>query len=191
MEIDYDALKMDNELLEDRNKYFKAIGYLNYLSLFSSPDAMCVSSILSAYTQKPTKLALKSVTKVFPYFLGTSNKRLKIDLHIDAFFKTTKEKDLNSRSGYIVFCNGNPFTWYSKRQSLTSLSTEEAEVSAANAGIRALPWLRSLVPKVYEDNANAVLWITDLDIKMYMINFEIKLALARECYENGILIIHS
>ena len=140
---------------------------------------------------KTYEACIEKCHQSFSLLSRTSNKRLKIDLHIDAFFKTTKEKDLNSRSGYIVFCNGNPFTWYSKRQSLTSLSTEEAEVSAANAGIRALPWLRSLVPKVYEDNANAVLWITDLDIKMYMINFEIKLALARECYENGILIIHS
>jgi hypothetical protein len=83
---------------------------------------------------------------------------------------------------------------------LTLLSTEEAEFIAANEGIRALSWVRSLVvelglnfvkPKVYKDNGSAVLWITDLKIKMKTIHFDIQLAFAHKCYENGIFIIQS
>jgi hypothetical protein len=72
MHIDFNASKMDNELLSDP----EAFGYLNYLSLSSRPDVMCVSPILSAYSQKPTKLGWQAVTKVFVYLLGTSNQGL-------------------------------------------------------------------------------------------------------------------
>jgi len=100
---------------------------------------------------------------------------------------------LKSRSGYIAFLNRNPLFWFSKRQPLTSQSTEEAEVLAANGGVRALCWLRNIMmesgllfakPRFYEDNTNAILWITESKVKMRSINFDVKLALSRECHED-------
>ena len=51
MDIHFNALKLHNELLEDKSKSLRPIRCLNYLSLSSRPDVMCVSSILS-YTLK-------------------------------------------------------------------------------------------------------------------------------------------
>ena len=100
---------------------------------------------------------------------------------------------MKSRSGYIAFLNRNPLFWFSKCQPLTYQSTEEAEVIAANEGVRAFCWLRNIMiesgllfakPRVYEDNANAILWITESKFKMRSIHFDVKLALSRECYED-------
>jgi len=47
---------------------------------------------------------------------------VKIDVYVDASFKSPQEKDLKPRDGHIFFCNGHPLAWYYKRQPLTSLS---------------------------------------------------------------------
>ena len=139
--IDFNGLKSGVEVLETRDLYLKAMGYLNYLSLFSRPDIMCVASILSSYSEKPTKLAWRAVVTVFGYLLGTKSRSLFyqfnddpesassiIDVHIDASFKSPQEKELKSRYRYIPFLNRNPLFWFSTRQPLTSQSTEEAQL---------------------------------------------------------------
>ena len=109
---------------------------------------MYISSILSGFSQKPSKLAWLAVKKVFAYLLfDTKNKSLfykfssdprsvsfALDVYVDASLKSPQEKDLKSRSGYVIFVNKNPFTWFSRRQSLTCQSTEEAEVISAKQG---------------------------------------------------------
>jgi len=120
-----------------------------------------------------------------------------IDVYVDASFKSPQEKELKSRSGCIAFLNRNPLFWVSKRQPLTSQSTEEAEVIAANEGVRALCWLRNIMiescllfakPRVNEDNANDILCITASKVKMIAIHFDVKLGgfgegIAREAFE--------
>jgi len=76
LSIDLNGLKSGVEVQENRDLYFKAIGCLNYLSLSSRPGIMCVVSILSSYSQKPTKLAWRSVVKVFAYLLGKKSRSL-------------------------------------------------------------------------------------------------------------------
>ena len=154
---DFNGFKSGVEVLETRDLYLKAIGYLNYLSLFSRPDIMCVASILSSYSEKPTKLAWRAVVKVFAYLLGIKSRSLFHRLndgseilfnycaYVDASFKSLQEKELKSRSRYIAFLDRNPLFWFSKRQPLTSQSTEEAEVIAANEGVRALCGLRNIM----------------------------------------------
>ena len=46
-------------------------------------------------------------------------------------------------------------------------------------------------PRVYEDNANAILWITESRVKMGSIHFDVKLALSRECNEDDMFEIVS
>ena len=100
----------------------------------------------------------------------------------------------------MAFLNLNPLFWFSKLQPLTSQSTEEGEVIAANERVRALFWLRNIMiesgllfakPRVYEDNANAILWITESKFKMRSIHFDVKLALSRECNEDDMFEIVS
>ena len=52
LSIDLNGLKSGVEVLENRDLYLKAIGYLNNLCLSSRPNTMCVASILSSYSQK-------------------------------------------------------------------------------------------------------------------------------------------
>jgi hypothetical protein len=39
---------------------------------------------------------------------------------------------------------------------------------------------------VFEDDYNAILWVTKPQVKMRSIRFDIKLVLARECCEDGV-----
>jgi hypothetical protein len=68
--IDFNVLKLNTV------QYFKAIGYHNYLALSSTPDVMCIYPILSAFSQKLTKLAWRAVIKIFAHLLGKKNKIL-------------------------------------------------------------------------------------------------------------------
>ena len=72
-------MKSGVEVLENQELDLKAIGYFNYLSLSSRQDIMCVASILSSYSQKPTKLARRAVVIVFAYLLGTKSGSFFID----------------------------------------------------------------------------------------------------------------
>jgi hypothetical protein len=68
MNIEFNPLKMDNEVLEDRNKYLKATGYLGYLLfIFKSLCNVRLVNLIGA---------LKSVFEVFSYLLETSNQGL-------------------------------------------------------------------------------------------------------------------
>ena len=70
-----------------------------------------------------------------------------------------------STSGLVVFLNGGPISWKSKKQSTNSTATLEAEMKAAALVGMELVWLRDLVcelgveqgcVRVMEDNAGCV-----------------------------------
>src|SRR5699024_10304737 len=70
----------------------------------------------------------------------------------------------NSVSGVILFWNGSPVTWYSRKQATSATSAAEAEVYALSDGLKDLAWLHQLLtdlklnPKfvVYSDNQPAI-----------------------------------
>jgi hypothetical protein len=66
------------------------------------------------------------------YFLG----------YADASFGNTE--DLKSITGYVFMMAGGAITWFSKKQSITAMSTTEAEYIALSEAAREARWLRNL-----------------------------------------------
>jgi len=72
-----------------------------------------------------------------------------------------------SRTGYIILYGGDPVSWLSKRQTKVALSSNDAEIFAANEALRETMALRNMLIElglaqkhpiqVYEDNAQSIL----------------------------------
>jgi hypothetical protein len=119
----------------------------------------------------------------------------KIEIFVDANFNDPQLKN-KSRSGYLVFVNGCLLNWYSKKQSIMALSTEEAEVYAANEGARSIAWLLNFldelnlkyqIPVMYEDCTNAILWINERKSTMRTRHFQLRLEFIREMVADNLL----
>jgi hypothetical protein len=128
-------------------------------------------------------------------FFNQDKDSFAVDFYVDASLKFPQEKETKSRSGFVIPLNGNHFTCLPKRQPLTCQSTEDAKLFGANERIRTLCSIRDLFletgtdftkPKVFEDNSNAIVWVSEPKLKMCSIHFDAKLALARECNEDGV-----
>jgi hypothetical protein len=76
------------------------------------------------------------------------------------------------------------------------MSTEEAEVYAANEGAKSIAWLLNFlnelkfeyeIPTMYEDCNNAILWINEKKSTMRTRHFHLRLQFVREMVEDNML----
>ena len=154
--------------------YREYIGKMMYLMVCTRPDIAFAVNFLARFCAAPEKRHLYSVLKLARYLKGTKamglfyprkkdNEAPEYDLigYVDAAFGDC----LNTRksTGGFIFCfNGSPITWQSKRQTIVTTSSTEAEYVAAYEGTKEAMWLRNLfedmgcVPEgptiLYEDN---------------------------------------
>ena len=197
----------DNDVLPNNEQYRKIIGALLYYSINSRPDISAAVAILSRKVESPTKTDLNEVKRVLRYLKATKEKRLRLsnaDKYgtIETFCDADWASDVidrKSMSGVIIFFNGGPVHWFSRKQSLVTLSSTEAEyISLSEAG-KEIKWFKMLLEDfncqqtepiiVNEDNQSCIRLASDeksvnrskhIDIKFHYIrdmvaNNEIKL----------------
>lgn len=77
-------------------------------------------------------------------------------------------RDHVSTSGFILFMNGGPVAWYSRKKKCIALSSTEAEYIALADCVKSLVRLRGLLQElrsnlspttVYEDNQSCISWV--------------------------------
>ena len=159
-----------------------------YAAQLCRPDILFAVCKLSRYLNEPTFIHMTQAKRVLVYLYTTKHKgitygnkihgmighNLKFDTifgYADADFAA----DLDSRkstTGWIFMYNGGAISWRSNQQSITALSTSEAEymsLSDAAKEARSLPKLNhSLDTKnqnkitIYEDNRGAEKWTRTL-----------------------------
>ncbi|KAF4040295.1 hypothetical protein GN244_ATG07488 [Phytophthora infestans] len=96
--------------------------------------------LLAQETDRPSIAVKKSVDRVFRYLNGTRDFGLMFQSHgdqglvvyYDAAF--SRERESRSSTGYAIFYNGNLAEWGSKKQSMVTLSSTEAEYIAMSSG---------------------------------------------------------
>jgi muramidase (phage lysozyme) len=134
----------------DAFMYQSLVGGLLYASTGTRPDiafAICLlSRANNCYTQAHIDAALKVLryayhTRDMGLIFGTSHESFVG--YCDASFAGDTERR-RSTSGYVFLLFGGAVSWYSRRQDIVAMSTQEAEYIAACAAGKQALWLRTL-----------------------------------------------
>eukprot|EP00043_Microstomoeca_roanoka_P020225 m.240936 g.240936 ORF g.240936 m.240936 type:complete len:1206 (-) comp17131_c4_seq9:277-3894(-) len=131
----------------------KLLGILTYLASTCRPDLAYAASILASDNNNNNKEEKMSNLKralqyahTQKYSLTTTTKDNMIRAYADASY--ANDKDRKSRTGYLVTINNMPVSWQSSRQSVTALSSAEAEYIALTEVTKDVLWLRCLMEEL-------------------------------------------
>ena len=143
----------DEGRLVDVDQYQRLVGRLIYLS-HTRPDIAFAVSIVSQHMHSPKETHLQAVYRILRYLKGSPGKGLLfskspnrgVEVFSDADWAGSKV-DRRSTTGYCTFIWGNLVTWRSKKQSVVSRSSAEAELRAVAQGVCEGLWIK----KVFRD----------------------------------------
>lgn len=132
--------------------YTSLLGGLLYLATHTRPDISYPVGVLARYSQRPTTQHWSALKDVLRYTAGTSHLRLHLGGAsgdgLQGWCDADWAGDLDSRrstTGFVFKYGGGAITWASKRQGVVTMSTAEAEYTAASAAAREAIWLRGLL----------------------------------------------
>ncbi|PON83175.1 hypothetical protein TorRG33x02_210090 [Trema orientale] len=138
----------------DEGRYQRLVGRLIYLS-HTRPDIAFAVSTVSQFMDSPCEAHLEAVYRILKYLKGTAGRGLFFKKNskrsIEAFTDADWAGDIDDRkstSGYCTFVWGNLVTWRSKKQSVVSRSSAEAEFRAVAQGICELLWLKMMLEEL-------------------------------------------
>ena len=134
--------------------YLRLLGGLLYLATHTRPDIAFVLGALARFSQRPTTAHWAALKSVLRYLAGTAHLRLHLggsSPTLQGWCDADWAGDLDSRrstTGYIFTFGDGAITWASKRQGVVTMSTAEAEYTAASAAAREALWLRALLAEL-------------------------------------------
>lgn len=166
-------VEQDTSNVESLFPYREAVGALMYLMLGSTPDLSYTVSVLSRHLENPNREDWLKVKRALRYIAGTINKCIlyKFDCEpgILSCYSDSDYAGCNdtgrSTSGAVFIYSGGAISWFSQRQSVTALSTTEAELIACSECAKEAIWLKRLfqeitslndVPIIFVDNIAAI-----------------------------------
>ena len=142
----------DRNIGDQSNSYTRLIGELQFIANATWPDIAHAISRLSSYTANPTMQHISTLKHVLRYLSGTRAYGITYsDVlghpnhflgYANAAFANADEQKSTSR--YVFMMAGEVITWHSKKQSITALSSMEAEYITLSEVAQEVRWLRSL-----------------------------------------------
>ena len=123
----------------------------NWLATRTRPDISCYTSVLASACSKFATWSLELAKKMLRFLKGTKSKGIiitgsgdegQLDVWTDAGYAGT---NTHSQSALVVTWAGNIVVWRSSRQSVSALSTAEAELYSATLGWQIVEGLRQLI----------------------------------------------
>ena len=138
----------------NKERYQRLVGWLIYLC-HTRPDISYAVSVVSRYMHDPRSGHLDAVYRILRYLKNSPGKgllfkshgHLNVEGYCDADWASCLD-DGRSTSGYCVFVGGNLVSWRSKKQSVVSRSTAEAEYRAMSLVLSEMLWLRNLLSEL-------------------------------------------
>ncbi|KAJ7969147.1 Retrovirus-related Pol polyprotein from transposon TNT 1-94 [Quillaja saponaria] len=138
----------------DRERYQRLVGRLIYLS-HTRPDIAYAVSVVSQFMHDPRSDHLDAVHRILRYLksapgkglLFENNRSLKLEAYTDADWAGSLD-DRRSTSGYCTFVGRNLVSWRSKKQTVVSRSSAEAEYREMAHGTCELLWLKKLMEEL-------------------------------------------
>jgi hypothetical protein len=172
-----DVSQKEMDQSTDLKLYQEKVGTLLYAAISTRPDIAYAVNRLTQKMSAPMVRDARACDRVFRYLAGTRtlgllfgrrrDEGVAVDAYADSDWASDRV-DRKSVTGWIARINGDPVSWASKKQSVVSQSTCEAELYAEAAAINETKWLTGLLheigmistknvrpPTIYGDNQSA------------------------------------
>ena len=136
--------------------YQAAVGALNHAAVMTRPDISKAVQTVAQFSSNPGKHHWDAVIRIIRYLRTTRNwvltlggKTAEVRLlgYCDADHANSSDHG-RSISGYAMMLGNGCFSWSSKKQTATALSTGEAEYYATTHAGREILWLRQLLAEI-------------------------------------------
>jgi len=138
----------------DKTTFKSAIGSLIYLSRCTRPDITFTVGKAARNSENPTYGDWKKVINIMKYLNYTKNFKItykgkgEILAYTDSDFGGDP-KDRKSTSGHIILMDKDPICWQSKKQSVVTTSTAEAEYIATSECTKKVLWIRNILTELF------------------------------------------
>ncbi|WMV51038.1 hypothetical protein MTR67_044423 [Solanum verrucosum] len=187
----------------DPSLYRSLVGGLQYLT-FSRPDIAFSISQVAQFMHSPLDIHFTAVKRILYYLRGSINHGLfipggsigSLTCYTDADwagYPTTRR----STSAYCIFIGNNLISWSSKKQSVVSRSSAEAEYRFVAHGTAEISWLLSLLGDLHIQQSSPSTIYCDNIISIYLSHnpvhhartkhIEIDIHFVREKVASGVL----
>ena len=136
--------------------YQAAVGALNHAAVMTRPDISKAVQTVAQFSSNPGKHHWDAVIRIIRYLRTTRNwvltlggKSAAVQLlgYCDADHANSPDHG-RSISGYAMMLGNGCFSWSSKKQTATALSTGEAEYYATTHAGHEILWLRQLLAEI-------------------------------------------
>ena len=150
--------------------YRSVIDKLNFMEKSTRPDISVSVHQCARFSESPKKSHAEAVKHIGRYLLATRDKGLMIQPNKDWHFDCWVDADfagnwhqadayidpMSSKlwSGWIIRFAGAPITWASKMQTITAMSTTEAEYIVLSTSLREVIPLMELLKEAREQGLN-------------------------------------
>ncbi|XP_021971581.1 uncharacterized mitochondrial protein AtMg00810-like [Helianthus annuus] len=148
------GLKLDkgeNEPSIDGNQYRRLVGRLRYHQA-TRPDITYYVNVLSQFVADPRSNHLEAVNRVLRYLKATPGQGILLSHVGDPVLTAYCDSDWlgcsftrRSRTRYFLLLDGTPISWKTKKQSVISRSSAEAEYRAMASTVSEVIWVRWLL----------------------------------------------
>ena len=163
-------------------QYRNCIGSLLYLACWTRPDISFAVAELSRFVSAPCAKHWEAAKHLMRYIKGTESfgltyrrpiatggieKANQLWGYVDSDWAGCPDSR-KSTSGYVLMLNGAAISWKSKKQSVTALSSAEAEFISASSLVQEVIYVRQLLEKlgfpqgeptlIFEDNRTCIAW---------------------------------
>ena len=147
-----------SERLVEPREYQSLVGSLMYLAVGTRPDIAYTVAVLSKFNAKPTDNHFLAAKRLLRYLKQTASLALVYSPANSLFGYTDSDfagdiGDRKSTSGYVFILANAAISWRSKKQTLVSLSSTEAEYVGCSEAAREAIWLRRLYNEITTKNA--------------------------------------
>ncbi|KAD6119214.1 hypothetical protein E3N88_10485 [Mikania micrantha] len=160
----------------DASMYRRLVGKLLYLQA-TRPDITYAVNLLSQFVADPRENHLNAVIRVLRYLKATPGQGILLPKEGDTRLVAYSDADWlgcqttrRSRTGYLLLLGGAPISWKSKKQSLVSRSSAEAEYRAMATAVCEVLWVRSLLTELNECQSGSTTVLCDNQAAKHIAN---------------------
>ena len=186
--------------------YREIVGSLMYAAVGTRPDITFAVTALSQYLQNPSRLHWEQAKRALHYLKGTHDWKLKFGATggVEGFTDANWGNDIDDRHsicGYVFTLNGGAISWSSKKQSVVTLSSTEAEYIGITHAAKEAIWVRHLLSELYSpdvlkypitihcDNRSAIELVKNATFHSRTKHIAIRYHYIREAFNEGTIIL--